>query len=103
MNDDGGVKAFFGKWPGDETDEELLTMLREVRREGPRWIPVGELLPEPFIPVLVWFASPATRKCKYAEVTHRGLGGDWQHLHKFDKPTHWMPLPEPPPEVRSSP
>jgi len=27
----GGVAAFFGKWPGDESDEELLAMLREVR------------------------------------------------------------------------
>jgi hypothetical protein len=26
-----GVPGFFGKWPGDETDEELLAMLREVR------------------------------------------------------------------------
>lgn len=26
-----GVAAFFGIWPGDETDEELLALLREVR------------------------------------------------------------------------
>lgn len=26
-----GVGAFFGTWPGDETDEELLAMLRELR------------------------------------------------------------------------
>lgn len=26
-----GVAAFFGIWPGDETDEELLAMLRELR------------------------------------------------------------------------
>lgn len=26
-----GVPGFFGKWPGEETDEELLDMLREVR------------------------------------------------------------------------
>ncbi len=26
-----GVPGFFGKWPGDETDEELLAMLRDVR------------------------------------------------------------------------
>jgi hypothetical protein len=61
-----------------------------------RWIPVSERLPEPFVPVLAWFASPVTRKLKYAEVTHRGLAGDWQHSQQFDKPTHWMPLPEPP-------
>ncbi len=96
MNDEGGVKSFFGIWPGDETDEELLAMAKEVGSEGPRWIPVERNLPEPFVPVLVWFASPVTRKLKYAEVTHRGLAGDWQHSHRFDKPTHWMPLPEPP-------
>jgi hypothetical protein len=26
-----GVPRFFGKWPGEETDEELLAMLRDVR------------------------------------------------------------------------
>lgn len=26
-----GVPGFFGKWPGEETDEELLSMLKEVR------------------------------------------------------------------------
>jgi hypothetical protein len=26
-----GVPGFFGKWPGEESDEELLAMLREVR------------------------------------------------------------------------
>jgi hypothetical protein len=60
------------------------------------WIPVESSLPETFIPVLVWFASPASRLCKYAEVTHRGVAGDWQHSHRFDKPTHWMKLPAPP-------
>lgn len=28
-----GVAAMFGTWPGDETDEELLAQLEEVRRE----------------------------------------------------------------------
>ena len=26
-----GVAAFFGTWPGEETDEELLRAVREVR------------------------------------------------------------------------
>lgn len=26
-----GIKAFFGSWPGDETDEELLEALKELR------------------------------------------------------------------------
>ena len=25
-----GVEAFFGTWPGDETDQELLDMLKEI-------------------------------------------------------------------------
>lgn len=29
-----GVNAIFGPWPGDETDEELLEALREVRSES---------------------------------------------------------------------
>lgn len=27
-----GVAAFFGTWPGDESDEELLDALEETRR-----------------------------------------------------------------------
>jgi hypothetical protein len=27
----GGVAAFFGTWPGDETDEQLLASLKEIR------------------------------------------------------------------------
>lgn len=30
---EGGVRAFFGIWPGDETDEELLDMVRRVREQ----------------------------------------------------------------------
>jgi len=26
-----GVSAFFGTWPGDETDEELLAALEAIR------------------------------------------------------------------------
>jgi hypothetical protein len=31
----GGVAAFFGTWPGDETDEELQAQLNEVRGKTP--------------------------------------------------------------------
>ena len=29
-----GVAAFFGKWPGDETEQELLEKLKELDEEG---------------------------------------------------------------------
>ena len=29
-----GVAAFFGKWPGDETEAELLEKLKELDGEG---------------------------------------------------------------------
>jgi hypothetical protein len=32
QNSKAGVGAFFGTWPGDETDEELLAALAEIRR-----------------------------------------------------------------------
>ncbi len=35
---DGGAAAFFGTWPGDETDAELQAALKDVRRE-PRGCP----------------------------------------------------------------
>lgn len=31
QNSKNGVSAFFGTWPGDETDEELLAALGELR------------------------------------------------------------------------
>lgn len=31
VNEDvSGVAAFFGTWPGDETDEELLRLLKDI-------------------------------------------------------------------------
>jgi hypothetical protein len=98
MNDDGGLKAFVGTWPGDETDEELLAMCREVRRQGPRWISLDERKPDGGMPVLLWFASPRTRILKYADVGCIGIDGNWviDGRPSFDRPSHWMPLPEPP-------
>jgi hypothetical protein len=90
MNDEGGVNSFFGIWPGDETDEELLAMCREVRREGPRWISVRESLPNPYTIVVGLYRALG----EWVEVTAAWHKDRWQP----DLPVeYWMPLPELPP------
>lgn len=72
-------------WP--EQCEEIAAML-----EGqPRWIPVGEQLPEEGVFVLVVVTGDVD--------TAFHLDGTWQQLAAIFKPravTHWQPLPAPP-------
>ena len=57
----------------------------------PRWIPVGEILPEDGRKVLAFDEHfPIVQTAR-----RHGLEWDCEGLD-FLKPTHWMPLPEPP-------
>ena len=62
----------------------------------PRWIPVKEMLPEQFKPVLVYFNRNGCRGTGVAEYYHDGDTKVWRGCGFI--PTHWMPLPKPPKE-----
>lgn len=62
----------------------------------PQWIPVSERLPPGDVRVLIWcgnFVDVATLNWKYG----------WMYDdYGSPKPTHWMPLPEPPAITRDA-
>ena len=79
--------------------EDAMAYIRQLEARVPRWIPVEERMPEEGKNVLIFV------KCMnnlwHTEVDWR-IGGCWFNNAETDwnKITHWMPLPEPPEEVR---
>ena len=75
------------------SDESIIEALDELL---PRWIPVGERLPELVERVMVCNAKDGWVTIGSRELTgtyHHWDGDDYEELCE---PTHWMPLPEPP-------
>lgn len=61
-----------------------------------RWVPVTERLPEEDVRVLVWLSK---QDFLYTRIdTDRLINGKWTRWNW--RVTHWMPLPEPPKEVK---
>lgn len=80
-------------WTYDEGDTLTDDSLRRLWEKVPRWIPVGERLPEEEQDVVV-FTNEGTHVAALDE------DGIWCPSHgdgwMFPEVTHWMPLPEPP-------
>ena len=75
----------------DARIEELEDELAEAQSKILRWIPVGEILPEDGRKVLAFDEHlPIVQTAR-----RHGSYWDCEGLD-FLKPTHWMPLPEPP-------
>jgi hypothetical protein len=77
----------------DARIEELEDELAEAQSKILRWISVSERLPEEDVDVLVM----TKHGMHVADLDEYGTwnashGDSWQ----FPKPSHWMPLPEPP-------
>ncbi len=65
----------------------------------PRWIPVGERLPEEEQEVLVWNGGGQCLKPWQGHVLCEYRNGEWRESQESDLYpgiTHWMPLPAPP-------
>lgn len=89
----------------DEGLESAVEWIWDLQHE-PRWIPVEEQPPNSDTDIFVLCDDGHVYEAnytKYRRVTARS-GGHWFTLDKrFVHPTHWMPLPEPPPCPSNSP
>lgn len=88
------LKRHYAWWPEDERRvlDEIVDMQPTADFSG-FWIPVDELLPEPFASVLLYL--PEDRPLP---PVHEGYyvaeGGFRSVLFGRCEPTHWMPMPE---------
>ena len=78
----------------DDGDIDALLDEIERLREERRWIPVSEKLPEAYTPVIVYCSDG------YSDVSIRSKNDKGEIVFAFDDVTHWMPLPEPPEEIK---
>ena len=86
--------------------EDALAYIRQLEAQQPRWISVGERLPEDAERVYValrggaggvYIAQYFKNKCQPQEDFWM-LENDWEVPAS---PTHWMPLPQPPEEEKN--
>lgn len=72
---------------------DSVRVIAELREQLPKWIPVAEGLPEPFVTVLVTHKRENdTPRRHMACLNHRG---EWVGPPLAGEVTAWMPLPEP--------
>ena len=78
---------------GDHLDAAADRLEAADKAQG--WIPVNERLPEIFKNVLCLF--PYKNYGSQIEVSYfESNSGVCADAHRYNAPTHWMPLPEPP-------
>ena len=71
---------------------ELVELTGELASK-PRWIPVSERLPEPYMSVLLYSGEKL-----YTGYMHSDKRFTVNDSRFPDRPTHWMPLPQGPEE-----
>lgn len=80
-----------------EEREDLLdaafSAIAELQAQQPKWIPVTERLPKPFVTVLV--THKQENGTLYKHMAHLNPQGRWAGLAFEGEVTAWMPLPEP--------
>ena len=86
-------------WTYDEGDTLTDDSLRRLWEKVPRWIPVGERLPDDETELLVAFEDRSLGVA-FAVFHHldENDGPKWTDGNgvELKEPTHWMPLPDPP-------
>ena len=87
----------------DALNRDALAYIQKLEAQQPRWISVGERLPEDADRVYValrggaggvYIAQYFENKCQ-PQADYWILDNDWEGPAS---PTHWMPLPQPPEE-----
>lgn len=78
-------------WDAADAIEELLAKV-------PRWISVEERLPDVATKVLTYNGDYVSENWMCTIVDKDGRSTIWAYSEKFV--THWMPLPEPPTELK---
>ena len=88
------------------SDDDLTAAYMLGLHAGPRWIPVGERLPDDETELLVAFEDRSLGVA-FAVFHHldENDGPKWTDGNGIElkQPTHWMPLPAPPEAQRCTP
>ena len=71
-----------------------------------KWISVEDRLPDENTKVFFWLVAKEPKECPHDSsgnpITNYGILKPYMDIHRWNcwsglsKPTHWMPLPEPP-------
>jgi len=77
----------------DLLDAAFSTIVELQEAQQPKWIPVTERLPKPFVTVLV--THKQENGTLYKHMAHLNPQGRWAGLSYTGEVTAWMPLPEP--------
>ena len=86
-----GMAAIMGKWPGDETEDEIAAALDGLSSKASQWISVDDELPDDDINVLVWVPGDDLWIGYHDDDT-------WRYANGYPCiPTHWSKFPEGPP------
>ena len=72
---------------------ELSNVIQSYEESKPRWVPVTERLPEAYKPILLYNGEDIATGYMHSDKRFTVNGS-----HFPSRPTHWMPLPQPPEE-----
>lgn len=78
--------------------EDARALIQQLEAQVPKWIGVEERLPEDEIPVLVGYSRNLDGFISIGYLDHEDMRWCGIDGIRIARPSHWMPLPEPPKE-----